>query len=222
MMSSKLENRAEKIAVTIDGKEYVIKNRYGTADDVMYLEDMINGELITVREHKKGAQQVSLENKRRREIERFDLDNTGQYWCRIRREFDEHPLPWIFEMFQEGQINCVERINLSEIIYKREKEALKGMYQNGSDIPIELFKHMTVNQFREMFDEFDKEKENMEGKDISRRSTMDATMDEIKKIYRAGECVPLELLKDMTCNQFSNMMNELDELDKERNNDEDA
>ena len=66
-------------------------------------------------------------------------------------------------MFQEGQINCVERINLSEIIYKREKEALKGMYQNGSDIPIELFKDMTVNQFREMFDGFDKEKEDNNG-----------------------------------------------------------
>ena len=51
------------------------------------------------------------------------------------------------------------------------------------------------------------------------KETSVAVINEIKELYKAGLGVPLDLLKDMTVNQFRNMM---DELDKERNNDEDA
>ena len=51
------------------------------------------------------------------------------------------------------------------------------------------------------------------------KETSVAVINEIKELYKAGLGVQLDLLKDMTVNQFRNMM---DELDKERNNDEDA
>tara|TARA_B100000315_G_scaffold38207_1_gene32845 strand:+ start:396 stop:566 length:171 start_codon:yes stop_codon:yes gene_type:complete len=51
------------------------------------------------------------------------------------------------------------------------------------------------------------------------KETSVAVINEIKELYKAKKGVPLELMKDMTINQFRNMMNELDE---ERNNDEDA
>ena len=130
------------------------------------LEDLIrNGDCSknsTVRKFMEVQQDVWTSSKSG--IERYNLDYTEQYYVRIRcEETNNHNAVWFFELFQEGQTNCAWRLNISDIIYEREKEALKGMYQNGSDIPIELFKDMTVNQFREMFDGFDKEKEDNNG-----------------------------------------------------------
>ena len=43
------------------------------------------------------------------------------------------------------------------------------------------------------------------------QETSVAVINEIKELCRAKKDVPLELMKDMTINQFRNMMDELDE-----------
>ena len=153
MMSSKVVNRAEKIAVTIDGKEYVIKNRYGTADDVMYLEDMLRDESFdredyiknsTVREVIDGERVIPPAHK----CYKLDICH-GYSLAREKKDGD-----WLLQIEHEQFPFAIEEINLTDIIKEYEVNQIKHRYRNGHNIPFENFQHLTVNEFRDLFDKF--------------------------------------------------------------------
>ena len=85
-------------------------------------------------------------------IQTFHFENDYGYYCKLfkidtkRNEDGE----WVFAVYQEGQTNCVEKINLTRLVFERELSFIKRWHKDGKDIPLSMFANYTLNQLNDM------------------------------------------------------------------------